>query len=61
MGKQVLRRRLVLGPPAQHSRNKVYKLGLSVVIFNFFSYRDQVCFSNEVREFELFCNTQNTC
>lgn len=53
MGKQVLHRGPVLGPPAQHSRNKVYKLGHSVVIIDFFSHRDQVLFSDKFGEFEL--------
>lgn len=53
MGKQVLCRGPVLGPPAQHSRNKVYKLGHSVVIINYFSHGDQVLFSNKLGEFEL--------
>lgn len=53
MGKQVLCRSPVLRPPAQHSRNKVYKLGHSVVIFNFLSHRDQILFSDELGEFEL--------
>lgn len=53
MGEQVLRCSPVLGPPAQHSRNKVYKLGHSVFIFNFLSHRGQVLFSDELGEFEL--------
>lgn len=53
MGKQVLRRGPVFGPPAQHSRNEVYKLGRSVVIINFFSHRNQVLFSDEFGKFEL--------
>jgi hypothetical protein len=53
VGKQVLRRGPVLGPPAQHSRNKVYKLGHSVVTINFLSHKDQVFFSDELGEFEL--------
>lgn len=60
MGKQVLSCGPVLGSPAQHSRNKVYKLGHSVVI-NLLSHRDQVLFFDELGEFEFSYQISQSC
>lgn len=55
MGKQVLRCGPLLGPPAQHSRNEVYKLGHSIFIVHFLSHTDQIYFSDELGEIESSC------
>ena len=61
MGKQVLSCGPVLGSPAQHSRNKVYKLEHSIVTINFLSHGDQVLFSDELGEFEISYQMSQLC
>ena len=53
MGEQILRRSPILRPPAQHSRDKVYKLGHLAVIIKLFSHGYQVLLCDKLGDVEL--------